>query len=229
MKIDIEIEQKLGLFFKQFKPLYYAKGQILIRPDDIPSGVFFLKRGYVRDYTISDSGEELTLIIFKPGDIFPLPWAINKEPIIRFLEAITPIEVWRTPREQFLGFLKKEPKVLLGLTSLIMVRFSGLLERMKYLVFGNAYTKVISILLICAKRFGEKREGWVEIQVPLTHKDIAVMVGISRETASRQLEKLREKSLIDYHGKLLIIVNAKKLKEETVAHGTKGEKPNNRW
>ena len=122
-----------------------------------------------------------------------------------------------------LEFLKKESNVFLELTSRILVRLSGLMERTKYLVFGNAYTKVISILLICAERFGKRKKSAVEIQVPLIHKDIALLVGISRETASRQLEKLRTKSLIDYHDKLLMIANAKKLKEEATAHSAKRE------
>lgn len=220
-KMDKKIEQKLDSFFTKFKPLYYGRGEILLRPDDLPSGIFFLNRGYVRDYTISDTGEELTLIIFKPGDIFPLPWAINKEEIIRYLEAMTPIQVWRSPREKFLDFLKSEPDVLLALTGRVMVRLSGLMERMKYLVFGNAYTKVISILLICAERFGQKKNGFIEIRVPLTHKDIALLVGINRETASRQLEKLASQGLISYVGKLLIVNEVEKLKEEVAAHGIK--------
>ena len=219
---DEKVRQKLDSFFKQFKPIYYNGGEILLRADDIPSGVFFLQRGYVRDYTLSDKGEELTLIIFKPDDIFPLPWAINNEPIMRYLEAMTPIEVWRVPRERFLDFLKQEPSVFLEITSRILVRLSGLMERMKYLVFGNAYTKVISIILICADRFGEKKEEGIEIQVPLTHKEIALLVGMNRETASRMLEKLMAKGLIAYHGKLLTLIGGgEKLKEEALAHGAK--------
>ncbi len=216
-----KIKQKLDLFFGQFKPLYYSRGEVILRADDVPSGVYFLRRGYVRDYTLSDNGEELTLVIFKPGDIFPLPWAINNEPMIRYLEAMTPIEVWRAPRGLFLEFLRKEPDVFLGLTSRILTRLSGLMERMKYLVFGNAYAKVISILLISAERFGEKKKEGIEIQVPLTHKDIAFLVGINRETTSRQLERLVAKGLISHHGKLLVMGNIEKLKEEVAIYGIK--------
>lgn len=216
-----DIEQQLDIFFSQFKPIYYRRGEIIIRADDTPSGVYFLKQGFVRDYTISDNGEEMTLVIFKPGDIFPLPWAINNEPISRYLEAATPVEVWRASREQFLEFLKKDPEVLLDITGKILVRLSGLMERMKYLVFGNAYAKVISIILICAERFGERKKGVIEIQVPLTHKDIALLVGLSRETTSRQLEQLMAKELISYHAKQLVVNNIEKLKEEMIAEGVK--------
>lgn len=208
--------KKLNDFFSQFKLLHYKKDEIILRPDDTPSGVFYLCKGYVRLYSVSQAGEELTLIIFKPEDFFPMVWAISNTENIYYFEAITQVELWRAPREQFLDFIKINPDVFFDLTSRILIRLGGLLERMEYLVFGSAYQKVASILVICAQRFGLKVGKGIKIPVPLTHKDIANLVGITRETASLEIKKLERKGFIHSRGRLFIIKDVRRLQKESL-------------
>lgn len=207
---------ELDLFFKKFRPLAYRRGEIIIRVGDPPPGIFYLKSGYVRVYSFSRSGEELTLIIFKPGDIFPVSWAINNAPSGYFVEAMTTAELWRVKREQFLEFVRDKPEILFELTRRMLVRFLGLMRRMEYLVFGNAYAKVASILVICAERFGEKRGRKIIIDVPLTHNDIANLIGVSRETVSIEMKKLERQGLLAYRGRLVEIKNPIKLRRESL-------------
>jgi len=55
MKRDIST-QEFEAFYHQFSIRTYKKGEILIRADDNPQGVFCLKKGYVRQYIISKTG-----------------------------------------------------------------------------------------------------------------------------------------------------------------------------
>src|SRR3990172_5249388 len=209
--VNRSVSQKLDLFFGKFAPVYFRKGEVILRADDVPSGVFYLKKGYVRDYTTSAQGEELTLIIFKPDDIFPIQWVINQKPSEHYFETLTPVEIWKAPREQFVKFLKNNADVFEELTSRIVIRLGGLLTRMKQLAFGNAFTKVVSILQLCAERFGKKEKGEIIIQVPLTHEEIASLVGIKRETASRELKKLELEGLITHRDHLIVVKNLERL------------------
>lgn len=218
--MDKDSRQKLGSFFSQFKLLHYKKNAIILRPEDSPQGVYYLHKGYVRLYALSQDGEELTLIIFKPEDFFPMMWAINDIQTPYYLEAMTAIELWRVSRSQFLDFIKENPDILFELTSRIVTRLGGLLERMEYLVFGNAYQKVASILAICAQRFGEKEGGQIKINVPLTHKDIAMLLGLTRETVSLEMKKLEKKGIITYHGRMIFAKNGQKLENESLLNGT---------
>lgn len=211
----------LDFLFAESRSIFYKKRGVILRPEDTPGGVFILKKGFVRLYTISESGKELTLIIFKPGDFFPVLWAINNIPNAQYLEAMTEVEVKRIPREKFIEFLKNNSKVEFEVLSKILVRLEGLLERFEYLVFGNAYQKIASILVICGERFGEKKDGKVLIKTPLTHRDIANLVGLTRETTSLEIKRLERKKIISYRGRLIVIKNVEKLQEE--AHW--GKKP----
>ena len=202
---------KLDEFFQKTKLLFYKRRALILHPNDPPSSVFYIKNGYVRVYRISEEGEELTMTILKPKDFFPLTYGINKIVNPYYLEAITPLELWRAPQEQFLDFIKNDQDVLYELTSRIIVRFDGVLTRMEYLMFSNAYMKVATTLLVCAKRFGEVQGSNVVIKVPLTHRDIATLVGITRETTSLEMKKLENEGFLGRMGRLLVIKNIENL------------------
>ncbi len=145
-----------------------------------------------------------------------MSWAMNNIPSGYFVESMTPAVLWRVPRDQFLAFVHDKPDILLEVLRRMMERFLGLMRRMEYLVFGNAHSKVASILLICAERFGRGRRKEIIIDVPLTHTDIATLVGMTRETVSIEMKKLEKKGLISYLGRQLLIKNLKGLRKESL-------------
>lgn len=211
-----QLLHKIDSFFAKYKSRNFKRGETILRAGDPPLGFFYLKRGYVRVYSISKNGEELTLIIFKAGDFFPIIWAINNTQNEYFVEAMTACTLVRVPREEFVSFVKSNPDVNFDLTRRTSVRLGGLMRRMEYLVFGNANNKVASILLICAERFGRQEGGKVVVEVPLTHSDIASLVGLTRETASIEMKKLENSGLIGYRGRLVTILNLKGLRRQSM-------------
>ena len=220
--MSILATQKLNNFFSKFKKYYYKKSEVILHGGDAPQGVYFISKGYVRDYSISTKGEELTLIVFKPEDFFPMSWVFNDKPNFHYFEAIVAVELWRCSKEDFITFLKANPEVFLELTSHIVLRLGGIMQRMEYLAFGNAHEKVASLLLILAERFGKKEGRNVVIRVPFTHRDIAMFLGLARETASIELKKLERKRLIAYHKKLLVVKNMGKLRAESLSDDPNG-------
>jgi len=207
---------KLQKFFSKGKLLRYKRRETILRSGDSPQGVYFVNKGYIRLYSISESGEELTLIIFKPHDFFPMMWAINGTANENYLEAITDAQLYRSPKADFLHFLADNSDVSFDLTSHILIRMGGLLKRMEHLAFGSASQKVASILMICAERFGEKKGDGAIIHIPLTHRDVAMLVGMTRETVSIEIKKLERKGIIEYAGRSIFIKDTRKLQKESL-------------
>jgi CRP-like cAMP-binding protein len=214
--MSILATQKLNHFFSKFKKYSYKKGEVILRGGDIPQGVYFIDKGYVKDYSISKDGEELTLIVFKPEDFFPMQWVFNNKPNGHYYETMTEALLWRCPKKDFIAFIEANPEIFFELTSHILIRMGGLMQRMEYLAFGNAYEKVASILLICAERFGKKEGEKMVIQVSLTHRDIASLLGLARETVSIEIKKLERKNLITYRGRHLVVKDISGLKKESI-------------
>lgn len=205
---------KLSELFRIYRKLHYKKGEIILRATEQPKGVYFLEKGFLKLYSVSKKAEELTLIIFKPGDIFPYIWTFGNTLNGYYLEAMVPSDLYLIPKDSFLETIKKDHELLLLLTHNIVVRLGGLLTRMEYLRFGNSLNKVASILVICADRFGLQTQDGILIQVPLTHQDIANLIGTARETVSLEIKKLERADLLFYKGKNISIKNLARLKEE---------------
>lgn len=215
MNIYSDKTKEFETFYKQFVIRDYKKGEMLIRADDDPQGIFCLTKGYVRQYTISKAGFELTLHILKPISYFPMVWAINGTPNVYFFEALTPVEVGRAPRDQVVSFIKDKPTIIFELMSELLEDYAESLTRVEHLVFSDAYRRVISVLLYIAKHFGEKRgKDGVIINHRFTQQDIATLVGIARETASNELVKLEKRGLIKHSGHTMIFESIEKLNKE---------------
>lgn len=219
MKIDKikELEQ----FYHQFAPRIYKRGEILIRGDDDPQGIFCLTRGYVRQYTISTKGVELTLHIIKPTSYFPMIWAINGKKNSFYFEALTIVEVERAPREEVINFIKDKPSIMFDLMSGLLEDYAETLMRIEHLVFSDAYQRVIFVLLYIAKHFGEERDNCILVCHRFTQQDIATLVGVVRETASNEMVRLEKKGLITYIDHALLFRDIKKLKAELYSSSSK--------
>ena len=208
-------------FYKQFKDRKYKKGEILIRADDDPQGIFCLTKGYIRQYTISKTGFELTLYIHKPISYFPMVWAINGTPNVYYFEALTAVEVGRAPRDEVVNFIKDKPTLVFELMSELIEDYAESLKRIEHLVFSDAYRRVISVLLYIAKHFGEKSGNGVMIGHHFTQQDIATLVGVARETASIELVKLEKKGLTKNVDHSILIESINDLELELVSNRTK--------
>ena len=220
-QMDPSLRAQLDRFFSGHKHRTYKKRDTLIHEGDVPNCVYYIKSGYIRLYSISKDGEELTRLIMRPGDLFPIRYAVGLQDIDYYAETMTPVEAWQCPREDFRKFLVDHPEVLMLVSANLLTRMGGLYKRMEYLVFGSAFEKVASILLICGERFGKKEGSETIIQVPLTHKDIASLVGVTRETVSIEMEKLEKKKLITCgKDRCITIHNVKALEKESLLTGS---------
>lgn len=201
-------------FFSKHKHISYKKRQMIIRAGDNPLGVFFIKKGYARRFIVSKDGKELTTSLYKPFDIFSLAWAINNLQVKYYVESITPVEVYRASKNEFLDYIINRPGVSIKLISRLLNRLDAFSQRMENFAFGGARERLASMLLILADRFGKKKGDGVCIQIPLTHKDLALLLGMARETVSTEMKNLENKKIFIYSNRRIFIKDIKKLKKE---------------
>lgn len=214
-------------FFSQYPVLGYEKDQILIHADDIPSGVFYIKSGFVKMSAVLATGREITLTIFKPGAYFPMIWAITNLTDTYYYKTVTPTQLQRAPRDVLLDFIKKNPDALFELTKRILRGVKGLLINIEHQLSGDSYHRVIAALILSTKRFGVKgKKNNVVIQLPLTHQEIADTAGITRETVSLAIGKLEKKGIISYKRHTLLINNLEALNKESTLYEEEKPTPN---
>lgn len=209
-----EVSEKIESFFSSYRVRRYAKGQILTLSGEIPSDVFYLVSGKVKKYDVTYRGEEIILNIFKPPAFFPMSHAINqgmKNPYI--YEAASNIEVRQAPAKDVLAFAKANPDVLVDLLSRVYLGMEGILGRMSRLMGSSAMSRLIYELVIEARRFGiSKDDGTYELTI--TEKELGSRIGISRETVSREIAKLKAKKLVEVIGSRIFIKDVSALESK---------------
>lgn len=207
-------DNKIRSFFSKYTAGTFNKGDIIVKADDSLNKVFYLEKGFVRDYTTSKDGEELTLHIFVAGSFFPMMSAISGIKNRYYYEALSKVKVYSAPKEKVLEYLKKEPEIVFDLTDRLLQGMDKLLTRIEYLVFSRAESRVISSLLFLARHFGKKEGKKISIKYRFTHRDIASIAGVTRETTSRTLEKLQKNKIIEFKNPHLTINNLEVLRKK---------------
>lgn len=210
-----DIEDKLDIFFSKYKNQKYKQRDVLIRADENPNGVFFLKKGTVKMYVITKNGDELVLNIFKPLSFFPMSYALTNKPNIYFYESVTDADVWKAPKEDVLKFIRLNPDVMLDLLTRLYSGIEGLLMRLSYLMSANAHERLIVEILIYIKRFHKNElQNGIDIHINITEKELANLTGLTRETVSRELKSLKNKGLITFVRRKLTVHNLRLLEAE---------------
>ena len=191
-----QFEALVGLFHRGTK-LTYKKGELIIRPGEKPTAVFFIEGGLVKAYDITKYGEENLLIIRRANEVFPLIRGITGEGPTVIYEALSTVTVWRIDQQLYLDTLNKKPELLTPLLDMVIKMYTVHSERIINLEYRTVRERLVSFLLTMAKRFGVKQEGkQILIDVPLRQQDIASSINASRETAGRELSRLEQKQLI---------------------------------
>ena len=206
--------EPLVKFFDRYPALTYRRGTLLIRGGEKPRGIMFLVQGYVRQYHLSDSGEQLLLHTYKPGAFFPMTWGMADIPNRYFFDAITDVAVKQVNKEELNTFLQKNPAELAVFSKRILRGLDGLLRRIEHLVLDSAYRKTVSFILYYAQTFAKTAGVEKTVTVPLTHRELGAWIGTSRETVSLTMEKLKTKGLIRYQGRRLVIPDVHLLTQE---------------
>ena len=190
--------EKLRTFFSNSKSSFYKKGEIVLRVGDARAGAFFVKKGYVKDSGFSVDGREFTLFIFKPNDLFSYNWIFNQTPNEHSFRAITDCVIHEKSREGVLLFLEQNPDVLFMIAQNVVRRMRGFTQRIEGIIFGSASERVSSIFYILGDRFGkpDAQGNQVVIPIPFTQRDIAELIGLSRETTSIEINKLINEEVI---------------------------------
>ena len=187
----------------------YRKGDFIVRPGELPPGIFYISDGLVKAYDITRYGDENLLILRKEHEVFPLIWAVTGQERHVIYRAVLPTTVFRVDRSDFLRFVQKNPEVTAPLLDMAIEMYRLHSERILNLEYRSVRERIISFLLTTAQRFGTPVSDGLLVDVPLRHQDIASSINASRETTSRELSIMERKGMIARESSHIIIKNPK--------------------
>lgn len=208
-----ELMEKLELFFAGHKLLKFKKGEMILMPGENVKYVGFLKSGYVRMYSINENGTEVTVQFFKPILLLTTILAYTGVENRYYFEAITPVEMYTASVGETLGYFQDNKPLLMELMNMVMVSFLDLIDNFSFLLAGNAYNKVAKMVVDLNHR--SQSESNTKETFGVTHKLIASLTGLTRETVTLQMLRLEKEGIIENKNKKVFVMDWKKLEEAT--------------
>jgi len=199
-------------FFSRFPTKKISKGHIIFKPGDKFANVYFIKSGFVRAYTITPKGEN-TINLFRPLFIMSAIHFVSKHRNDYYFQAITPVEMYVAPYSEFGKFLNTNKDLK---STLMDFFFSSLLNyfvNQGNIINGNAQNKIASVLLQLTHDYGDTNNGKLIVNFPATHRMIANLVGLTRETTSVQMSKFQKMGVVSTKRTRFVVINPEKLKQ----------------
>ena len=207
-----DVTDKIHDFFSKYPKHTYPKGQILVFANEDPEHIFYITKGRVRQYDVSYRGDEIVLNVFKQGAFFPMSWAINRTPNRYFAKTEVETELHVVPPDDAVAFLRDNPDVTYDLLSRVYRGTDGLLGRVVHLMSGTARSRLIYELIIECRRIREKQTAG-KCLLDLTEVDLAARSGLSRETVSREMGRMKKEGWVDVVGKKIRVLDCQQLKQ----------------
>src|SRR5947208_508402 len=115
--MDPLIHAKIEQFFQDYPHVQLHKGQTLPPAEQNIPDIFWIERGMIRMYQITDDGSELTLHIFRAPSFFPMMMYLSHHHGNYYFQTIDEVVARKAPGEAVAAFLKQNSDVLFDLTT----------------------------------------------------------------------------------------------------------------
>lgn len=188
------------------------RGELIQSPDTFREGLFFLKEGKLKLYKINSDGKQFIVSILGTGNVFGEIDSFSLGTRDTFIETMDETLLCSLGKEQFEQFLVDRPQ----LTLRIMKELSRLLKErdamLTQLALGNVRERILHLLKTLAEKFGIPDGEYHQIDMPLSHQEIANMIGSTRETVTNVLNELSKEKVIRT-GRMSVHVNLQQLSE----------------
>lgn len=185
-------EKELGAIFHASRIVGVGANEIVPTASDGEPSLWIVKRGHLKLTYVDVDGHSATVLILSPGDIFG---SIVQEGAADYGEhcrTITSCCLARMSEARFHSLMQKHPAVAFTLTKSSFQRIHRLQSRLADLMVRPAEARLALVLLELFKQVGETREdGTRVIALPLSHADLAQLIGSSREMVTHVLGRFR--------------------------------------
>ncbi len=190
----------------------YKKNQYIFFPEDAATHIYMIVSGHVRIGHYQEDGKEVITAILSTGEIFGELAMAGEEKRKGYAQAMEATVICPLSITQLADLMKENKELSFKILKLIGLRLMKLERKLELLVFKDARTRVIEFLKDAASWKGKKVGFETMIATRLTHKDIASLTGTSRQTVTTILNELKEKNLINFDRKKILIRDLAALK-----------------
>ena len=193
----------------------YGSGELVFAQGAENEGVYCVSGGTVGIRRLNDKGNSVLLGLAYPGDTIGYHSFLTGSEQKASAEALGPSVVCHIDRITISELLTRNPTIGLRL----LKRSIGETEQAHDMMFRQATLsnrhRLVHLLLVLVQRHGRlNSNGSQSVDLPVSRRDLASMVGTRHETISRIIGRLEADGVALFSGRQVIIPNMKTLAAE---------------
>jgi CRP/FNR family transcriptional regulator len=190
----------------------YQKGTVLFIEGQRPCGVFLLREGQVKLSTSSADGRLVIVGRAGPGEILGLPAAISGKPHEVTAEAMRTLRCDFIARDALLQFLQEHGDAAFRVAKILSSMYDAAFNHVRSMGLSASATERLVRLILDLPPADPQSNGHTKT-IPLTHKEIAEMIGSSRETVTRLFTRFKREQLVQVDDSRLHILDREGLEQ----------------
>lgn len=179
-------EDNLTELAKQTTLKHFPKNAILVNEGDDTDSLYIIESGKIKIYVSDETGKEIILTLHGSGDYFGEISLLDGAPRSASAMALEKSKLYIIKKRQFESFLLNDPEACMRVMRGLTHRLRELTDSVRDLALIDVYGRIAKKLTSMA----HDEEGKQIISQKLTHKEIAAMIGSSREMVSRIMKEL---------------------------------------
>ena len=198
----------------------YSKGEFVFSTGSPGSSVYFLRQGKIKIGQLSPAGREVILWFCLAGEIFGLAEVARGGGRVVHAQACEDSEVLAVSQDEYKAFIERHARVALLSLQVLSSRLRVLGDMFVNLVADDVDTRIAKLILRLSARYGvhsDKDDKDILLNIPLTHQEIADMVGTTRQTVTKVLGRLKRKGVLSMENHRIVIESEEFLNE--MSHG----------
>lgn len=175
----------------------YPKRQYVFMEGEERQAVFFIQEGTVKTFKVDREGNEQVINLLQKGEMFPHVGFFDDTPYPATAEIMQEARMLVIRIDDFDELLRNHPQIAVKVMKIMGRKIFMLAQRVQELISQDVRHRVVHALLRLADESGRTTDQGTYINMPLTNQDFANMVGSSRETINRVLNKLKDEKLLE--------------------------------
>ncbi|MGV0790994.1 Crp/Fnr family transcriptional regulator [Mycolicibacterium sp. XJ1819] len=181
------------------------RGQAFYRQDDPADGLFIILEGKVKVCCRCADGREKLLEIRGPGDVLGAISALDPGPRTSSAIAITDVCAATVDGETLAVWMAEHRQIAEQLVRVLAGRLRRANNHLLTVVFDDVPGRVAKELLALAQRFGVRQGELLSVRHDLTQRELAQLVGATRESVNKALCDFVQRGWITTDGKSTMI------------------------
>ena len=182
--------------------------QVLFQQGDKGDEFLIVTEGAVKVELVNADGKELTLAILRPYQFLGELALLDDFPRSANAIALEDGHLLALNKRDFLRVVQQYPRMMLPITRQLTRRVRVLTEDIASMAFMDTFTRTARKLVSLAQDLGKPGPGLeVQIPQPLTHQELANLVGATRETITKILTDMKNRRLVAIHNHIITILN----------------------